>query len=552
MLTHLSIVNYALIDSLEIDFKQGLTIITGETGAGKSIILGALSLILGERADLKVIRHTEAKSIIEATFDIRKYEGINCYLFQNDIESFGTECILRREISANGRSRAFINDCPVTLSIMRDVTLNLIDIHSQHSNLMLGNEDYQMQIIDSVSANEQLRKDYQEIYNKYKSIKDKLAKLKNEYERNKQDEDYIRFQLTQIADLKLQENEDEELEQEQIRLSNVDAVKQCLWSVTSGIQDDDNSVLSILSGVSRDISKIENVEVGIKDVSDRLHSTIIELKDIVGTVNSLQDTYVDNPIELERINERLNIIYSLENKHKVSSVNELIELQHQYESKLSLIDNSDEEIKRLEKELIENEVLALNVAHNLTETRKIGVKEFKQNLESMALSLGLKNLRFDVAFETTKLNHSGVDKIKFLFAFNKQQQLMTIENTASGGELSRVMLCIKAIVAQNMQLPTIIFDEVDTGVSGEIAHKMGEVMTIMSQNIQVIAITHLPQIAVRGNYHFKVYKEDNDECTYTSMKELNKEERVNEIARMLSGKKIDDAAIYNAKSLLNL
>lgn len=550
MLTHLSITNYALIDSLEIDFKQGLSIITGETGAGKSIILGALSLILGERADLKVIRRTEMKSVIEATFDITKYAGINSFLEHNDIESFENECILRREIAANGRSRAFVNDSPVTLSILRELTLKLIDIHSQHSNMLLVDADYQLQIIDSVSDNEALRNEYRTIFNQYKSIKDQLAVLRDEYEKSKQDEDYIRFQLAQIADLKLQEDEDDELEREQVRLSNVTEIKQCLWATTSVIQDDDNSVLSQLSSISRSFTQIESVDSELKDVSERLQSSIIELKDIARTVSNIQDIYVDNPQELERINERLNHIYDLETKHKVSVVNELIELQHEYERKLALIDNSDEEIKRLEKELDKCEILALNVAKELTQSRQKGSDVFRQTLEKTAVPLGLKNIRFEIVYDKISLSQSGTDKIKFLFAFNKQQQLMPIEDTASGGELSRVMLCIKAIVAQYMQLPTIIFDEIDTGVSGEIAHKMGEMMSEISQTIQVLAITHLPQIAVRGDSHYKVYKADNEDSTFTSMCELSKDERINEIARMLSGKTVDEAAINNAKSLL--
>lgn len=550
MLTHLLITNYALIDNLEIDFSNGLTIITGETGAGKSIILGALSLILGERADLKVIRRTETKSVIEATFDIQKYGGVGDFLAQNDIESFGCECILRREISAGGRSRAFINDTPVTLTVLRELTLKLIDIHSQHSNMMLGDVAYQLNIVDSVSGNEDLRNEYQAKYSRYKEIKEKLAVLKGEYEKNRQDEDYIRFQLSQIAELKLQENEDEELEREQVRLSNVNEIKQCLWAASSSIQDDENSVLSVLSTASRGFAQIEGVDNDLKEISDRLQSSIIELKDIARTVSSLQDVYVDNPGELDRINERLNNIYSLETKHRVGSVNELIALQHDYEEKLALIDNSDDEIKRLEKTLVESEADAMKVAQELTLSRKKGGEVFVETLEKTAMPLGMKNLRFEIAYETMPLSPTGIDKVKFLFAFNKQQQLMSIENTASGGELSRVMLCIKAIIARNMQLPTIIFDEVDTGVSGEIAHKMGEMMSDISRNIQVIAITHLPQVAVKGNHHFKVYKADSEDATYTSMCELSKDDRVEEIARMLSGEVIDAAAINNAKSLL--
>ena len=550
MLTHLLISNYALIDNLEIDFRKGLTIITGETGAGKSIILGALSLILGERADARVIRSTDNKSVIEAAFDVKDNSDIEKFLEENDLESLGEECILRREISSNGRSRAFINDTPVTLSVLRDLTLKLVDIHSQHSNMLLGNEEYQLRIVDCVSDNDALRNEYATIYDNYKKIKYQLATLKDDYEKSRQDEDYIRFQLSQIETLKLQENEDEELEREQTKLSNIADIKQNLWQSSSILQDNEESVLSMLSTASRCLMQIENVDEELKEASERLQSTCIELKDLARTISSMQDAYVDDPKELERINERLNNIYELETKHKVKGVNQLIALQRSYEEKLALIDNSDDEIKRLEKELANCEEKAKKVATELSKSRKQGAESFRAQLETSAVPLGLKNLRFDIAFEEISLGASGMDKIKFMFAFNKQQQLMAIENTASGGELSRVMLCIKAIIAQKMQLPTIIFDEVDTGVSGEIAHKMGEMMSSISKNIQVLAITHLPQVAVKGDNHYKVYKADSEDATFTSMCELTKEERINEIARMLSGEKIDDAALNKAKSLL--
>ena len=550
MLTHLLISNYALIDNLEIDFKKGLTIITGETGAGKSIILGALSLILGERADLKVIRNTEKKSVIEANFGIEEYKGIEEFFAENDIEDIGKECILRREISANGRSRAFINDTPVTLQVLRALTLKLIDIHSQHSNMLLSDAMYQLNIIDSVSGNEILRAEYASLFNEYKSIKTKLASLKEDYERSKQDEDYIQFQLSQIASLKLREGEDEELEREQSRLSNVAEIKQTLWSTLSIIQDDENSVLTQLGSLSRCFSQVEGVDNELKELSERLQSSVIELKDLARTVSAIQDSYVDDPAELERVNERLNNIYDLENKHKASCVDELIALQHSFEEKLALINNSDDEIRRLEKELVKVEADAMKKAKELSQSRKNGGAAFRKVLEETAIPLGMKNLRFDIEQESCELQAHGIDKVRFLFAFNKQQQLMPIENTASGGELSRVMLCIKSIIAQNMQLPTIIFDEVDTGVSGEVAHKMGEMMSDISKKIQVIAITHLPQVAVKGVNHLKVFKADSEDATYTSMCELSKEERVEEIARMLSGREIDEAAINNAKSLL--
>lgn len=542
--------NYALIDNLEIDFSDGLTIITGETGAGKSIILGALSLILGERADLKVIRNTELKSVIEATFETGIDSDVEQFLEVNDIERYKNECILRREISSNGRSRAFVNDTPVTLTVIRELTLKLIDIHSQHSNMLLGNADYQLKIIDSISGNTELRDEYVKKYGRYKALKEKLQQLKAEYERNKQDEDYLQFQLSQIGSLKLQLGEDRELEKEQSRLSNVSEIKQCLWTASTQIQDNENSILSSLSLLTKGFSQIENVDDELKSISERLQSAIIELKDLSRTINLLQDVYVDNPEELERIENRLTAIYDLETKHKVSTVDDLIELQKNYESRLAAICNSDDEIKNIEKELKECESATYEVGKRLSCSRKEGSIRFKQLLEDTAVPLGLKNLRFDVDFEECSLSSNGIDRLKFMFAFNRQQQLMPIENTASGGELSRVMLSIKAIIAQTIQLPTIIFDEVDTGVSGEIAHKMGEMMGEIAKKIQVIAITHLPQVAAKGKNHFKVFKADENDATYTSMCELSKEQRIEELARMLSGREIDAAAINNAKSLL--
>ncbi len=542
--------NYALIDNLEIDFSDGLTIITGETGAGKSIILGALSLILGERADLKVIRNTELKSVIEATFETGMDSDVEQFLEVNDIERYKNECILRREISSNGRSRAFVNDTPVTLAVIRELTLKLIDIHSQHSNMLLGNADYQLKIIDSISGNTELRDEYAKKYGRYKALKEKLQQLKAEYERNKQDEDYLQFQLSQIGSLKLQLGEDRELEKEQSRLSNVSEIKQCLWTALAQIQDNENSILSSLSLLTKGFSQIENVDDELKSISERLQSAIIELKDLSRTINLLQDVYVDNPEELERIESRLTAIYDLETKHKVSTVDDLIELQKKYEYRLAAICNSEDEIKNTEKELKECESATYEVGKRLSYSREEGSIRFKQLLEDMAIPLGLKNLRFDIDFEECSLSSDGIDKVKFMFAFNRQQQLMPIENTASGGELSRVMLSIKAIIAQTIQLPTIIFDEVDTGVSGEIAHKMGEMMGEIAKKIQVIAITHLPQVAAKGKNHFKVFKADENDATYTSMCELSKEQRIEELARMLSGREIDAAAINNAKSLL--
>lgn len=552
MLTHLSISNYALIDSLEIDFKKGLTIITGETGAGKSILLGALSMILGERAEQRVIRDTTKKSVIEATFNIKSYQGIDCLFAENDIESFGDECILRREISSNGRSRTFINDSPVNLSLLRDLTLRLIDIHSQHSNMLLSKEVYQLEIIDNIVSDKSLLPNYSHAYTEYKNVKNRLGQLKSAFSKQREDEDYIQFQLKQIEALQLTMGEDEELESRQRRLTNLSEIKQSLWTCDSILRDGEMSVLDQLVNVAKAIRQAGALDNGVKELGERIDSVIIDLKDIASTADILQNSMVDEPGELERINERLDSIYELENKHKVKGVDELIALGNTYEEKLSKLSTLDEEILRLETRLTAAESHALECAKELSHGRKKASEEFVRSLKQTAVPLGMKNLQFEIRYNETELTASGIDRIEFLFAFNKQQELMPVENTASGGELSRLMLCIKSIIAERMQLPTIIFDEVDTGVSGDIANRMGEMMASIGKKIQVIAITHLPQVAVKGNNHYKVYKKDNAQFTYTGIRELDEEERVKEIAGMLSGEVVDEAAVNNAKSLLGL
>lgn len=551
MLRQLKISNFAIIDNLEIDLEKGFTIITGETGAGKSIMMGALSLILGEKVDFKVIRNNDKKSVIEATFDIEGY-GLNPVFEENDIDNFGDECIMRREITSNGRSRAFINDTPVTLPVMRSVAMRLIDIHSQHSNLLLSKHSYQLRVLDSIIDDKNILKQYSEEFTKYKTIKDKLAKLKELNQRRKTEEDYLRFQLAQLSGLSLMENEDVELEAEEKKLSNVNEIKTALWNSEELLSGDERSVIGDVSVAAQNISRIGHIYDAAKDLTERFDSILIELKDIARTLTSLQSSLVDNPSELERIQERLSAIYSLEEKHKVGSVNELLDLQHSIENQLAEIDNSDEEIVELEKELKKQTDVTVALAQDLSKKRKDAGKRFSETLMQLIAPLGMKNLQFQIKFDTTELSADGIDSVCFLSAFNKNQELMPVEATASGGEISRLMLCIKSIIARNMKLPTIVFDEVDIGVSGDIANRMGELMREISEKIQVIAITHLPQVAVKGQNHFKVYKEDSGDSTRTLVKYLDKNERVKEIASMLSGEKIDEAALNNAKSLLGI
>lgn len=554
MLKQLKIANYALIDKLDISFAPGLTIITGETGAGKSIMMGALSLILGEKAESRAIRALDKKSVIEVVFNINEY-GLQHFFADNDIEYYNDgDCILRREISPNGRSRAFINDTPVTLPVMRALSVQLIDIHSQHSNMLLSSHRYQLDILDNLHSDKALPITYHNEYEKYKRIETRIHELRETNERRKAEEDYLQFQLSQIAELKLQPGEDIELEASERRLSNVNEIKNLLWQCEQLLEGDDDGMNSILSGlaqVSANLSNLNRICDETGDMSDRLETVIIDIKDMSRSISAMQNDIVDDPAELERIRERLSNIYSLESKHRVKSVDELLELQNNFESQVSEIADFDEEINRLEKELSSQQAIVEDIAAKLSKHRHETSAIFETQLKELAVPLGMKNLQFKIEFEKIPFSATGIDAVKFLFSFNKQQPLMPVESTASGGEISRLMLCIKSIIAKSMKLPTIIFDEVDTGVSGDIANRMGELMKEISKNIQVITITHLPQVAAKGDNHFKVYKQDTDESTFTAVRQLDNKERVMEIAAMLSGDKVSEAAINNARTLLN-
>lgn len=549
MLKLLRISNFAIIDNLEINFEKGFSIITGETGAGKSIMMGALSLILGEKVDFKAIRNAEKKSVIEAVFSIGEY-GLERVFEANDIDYESDECIMRREILPNGRSRSFINDTPVTLPVMRSISMHLVDIHSQHSNLLLSQKSYQLGILDSIIGERGLIENYDKEYKKYTSLRNRLEELKRISSQRKAEEDYLRFQLGQLKELSLTEDEDAELESEERKLSNITEIKSALWDTEQLLDGELQSVIGDVTTVSQKLGQIESVCSEAAELNDRISSILIDLKDISRTVAGLQSNLVDNPAELERIQERLNAIYSLETKHKVSSSNELLKLQNKLEAQLADIDSTEEEIGELEGEVALQRVETMKSAELLSAARKTAAASFASSLIGVATPLGMKNLRFEIEFEQVDLCRDGIDSVQFLFSFNKQQALMPVASSASGGEISRLMLCVKSIMARSMQMPTIIFDEVDTGVSGDIANRMGEMMKEISRTIQVITITHLPQVAVKGAVHYKVFKQDSADSTFTSIKRLDKEERVREIAQMLSGEAIDEAALNNAKSLL--
>ena len=551
MLTRLHISNYALIDELEIKFDNGLTIITGETGAGKSIILGALSLILGERAEARSVRNPEKKVVVEASFDISAY-ALEGFFAENEIDFWEEECIVRREISATGRSRAFVNDTPVTISVLKDLTSRLVDIHSQHSNMLLSKPAFQLSVLGSIADNKEVASKYNVEYVCYKKLQEQLLEKQNEYEKSRAEEDYIRFQLNQFADLKLTENEDVELENLQKKLSNVSEIKQNLWQISSTLNGEENSILEQLKVVAQRIQSTERNLSEIEGMSERVQSALVELKDIAQSVSYVDDQLVDDPRQLEEVEMRLNSIYELERKHNAASVNELLAIQHKFENQLSLIDNSENQIAEIEAKLKAQKAKMKELALALSETRKNAAQLFVAELQPLAQALGMRNLAFDIKFTATDYTTNGADVVEFLFAFNKNQTLLPVKDTASGGEISRLMLCIKSIIARSMSLPTIIFDEVDTGVSGDVANKIGEMMGEICKRIQVLAITHLPQVAAHAHHHLMVYKTDDEDSTLTHVKALNEEEHVLEIARMLSGKDVNQAAIENAKSLIGI
>ncbi len=548
MLQQLSISNYALIDQLDISFGNGLSIITGETGAGKSIVIGALSLILGQRADTKVIRDESKKTVVEATFDVESYD-LSGFFEENDID-FAPECIVRREIMPNGRTRAFVNDTPVTLSLLGELSQKLIDIHSQHSNALLLRPSYQLSVIDSLAGNKDLLARYKEVYNSLVQARRIYEQEKEKIEKDKQDEEYIRFQLNQLTEANLEIGEEETLEKKKRKIENLALLQNNLSETCRILNDGDRSVLEMLSDTEKLVAVLESVYENASEIRDRIESASIELKDIADTVRQ-ELSEMDGDIgELEMIDERLSLIYMLQQKFKVHSVEELLALKQDMEQRVSAIDHSEEKLDDMMLQIEALEKNANALADSLSRARKSTAVSFMENLKEKARDLGLKNFNGAIAFERVDFSATGRDKIRFEVSFNVNRQLLPIEETASGGEMSRLMLCIKSLIATKMQLPTIIFDEIDTGVSGEIANKIGVMMKDISSSIQVVTITHLPQVAALGDRHYKVYKQDTEKETVTRMKELDAESRILEIAGMLSGSQVDSAAIENAKSLM--
>ncbi len=550
MLRSLHISNYALITSVDIEFFPGFNVITGETGAGKSIILGALSLILGGRADTRVVTDPSAKTVIEAHFDVTGYDALRQYCVDSDIEWDESTCILRREIAPAGRSRAFVNDSPVPVAKLREVAMFLVDIHSQHQNQLLSTPEFQLKVIDTLAANGPKLEEYKARYNAYRDAVKKLRAARAEVERSRQDEEYTRFQLEQIEALNLSEGEQERLERDRDTLLNLADIKTSLAEALSALTGDDNSALSLIDLAADRCNRLDGVLDRNDDIPGRLESISIEVGDIGRTLESIDENLTGDNGSLEVIEDRLNSIYSLCHRHHVNSADDLIELRDSLRSRLETLDNSEDYLQDLERKARRMRSLARETAQELSESRRREAARFGQQLREAAMPLGMKNLQVEISVTPVEMTSTGMDEVKFLTAFNKNQPLMPVGNGASGGEISRLMLSVKSIIASKMQLPSIIFDEIDTGVSGEVADSMGRMMLRIAETIQVITITHLPQVAAKASHHYKVYKEDNDDRTVTHISLLSPDERVAAIATMLSGNAVDEAAISNARSLL--
>jgi DNA repair protein RecN (Recombination protein N) len=551
MLKSLSIRSYVLIDELDIRFEDGFSVMTGETGAGKSVILGALSLVLGERADSKSIQQGKEKCVIEAVFDISAYD-MEPFFKENDLDFDPQECLLRRELYASGKSRAFINDIPVQLSIVKMLGNKLIDIHSQHQNLLLADAQFQLNVIDLVARSENKLSEYRKIYNQYTAVNESIEALAEKAVNSRKEEDYIRFQYDELSAVKLKAGEQSELESELETLTHAEEIKLALYKVEGLLNGEVDSILSKMKETISSVEHITDYYPKAGEFRDRLNSAYLEVSDVALATNRLKDEIEYDPDRISAVNERLDIIYSLQQKHKISSVEGLMERCDYFAERLHLIDSFDEEIAVLTKKRKELYDSAVVHAAELTELRKKAAQNIEKEIIELMVSLGITNAGFEISFSTKdKPSYNGLDDVNFLFSANKNETLKPVAQTASGGEISRLMLCLKSIISGFTALPTIIFDEIDTGVSGEIAAKMAAIMQTLGNKMQVLTITHLPQIAAKGKLHYFVYKEDTAERTHTRIRMLESNERIHEIAHMLSGAKLTPAAIENAKELLS-
>ena len=552
MLKHLYIKNFTLIDELDISLYEGFSVITGETGAGKSIILGAIALLLGQRADSKNIKQGADKCVIEAHFDLSRYD-MKPFFDENDIEFDAEDCIIRRELTAAGKSRAFINDTPVALSMLKELGDQLMDVHSQHQNLLLNKQDFQLEVVDIIANDATQLAQYQRTYAEYQSTEKELAEMMFAIERNRENCDFLKFQYEELDNAKLQEGEQEELEQRSETMEHSEDIKSALYTTDNALSAEQVGVIESLRSSLSALRGIENVYPEVSELIERIDSSYIDLKDVSQEISSLLDSVDFDPSELDQVNSRLDRIYELEKKYHVDTVEELIAKRDELHVQLEAIENGDESLDELKARRHKLEAQARNEAEVLTKLRTKAAKTIEAEMQKRLVPLGMPHVRFSISLTPTELAANGADKVSFLFSANTSTPLQPVSQVASGGEIARVMLSLKAMISGAVKLPTIVFDEIDTGVSGKTAEMMAQIMKEMGGNgRQVISITHLPQIAALGSVHYKVEKNETANGTTSRMHQLTADERVKEIAQMLSGSDITEAAIQNAKALLNI
>ncbi len=552
MLRNLHIQNYALIESLDLDFTEGFSVITGETGAGKSILLGAIGLLTGQRAETAAIRTGAAKCVVEGIFDIEGYDLLPLFE-EHDIE-YDTECIVRREIAATGKSRAFINDTPVPLTILKQLGERLIDIHSQHQNLLLNTEGFQLRVLDTLSEDKSIRQQYAEAYRHYRDTAARLNELREQLTGDQGDEEYIRFQLDQFDEWRFQEGEQEELEQELELLTHAEDIKDSLYRIDTALSGDEGGQTSALRSIVAQLRSLSSIYPGAEEWHERMESLYIELKDIAGEVSDASESISFDPERQAWVEQRLDTIYTAQQKHRVGSVTELLDIAQRFRDTLQRIDEAGERIAAMEKETAAALEVLQHAAEALTAQRRSVATTFEKEIAARLIELGMPNTRFSVDITPRRQpDTTGADSVAFLFSANKNSALQNIADVASGGEISRIMLSLKSIIAAATAMPTLIFDEIDTGVSGTIAARMADIMeSIAGHGHQVISITHLPQIAAKGTAHYKVYKEDTDDATVSHIRMLTTDERISELAQMMSSGTLTEAAINNARDMLGM
>lgn len=555
MLKKLDIRNFTLIDHLEMALYPGFSVITGETGAGKSIVIGAIGLLLGNRADAKQVKRGCDKCIIEATFDLSIYHSdvLKDFFEDNDLDYEPEECLLRREVNANGKSRAFINDTPVTLALMRELGEQLIDVHSQHQNLLLSKEDFQLNVVDIIARDRQQLADYRAAFAEYRSAQRRLEELREQIATSRDNEDFLRFQQKELSEANLASGEQEQLEQEAELMSHAEDIKRALHEADYGLSGDDTGIVNLTRSIAAQLRSVADVYPEAQELAERLESCFVELKDISQEISSKVDDVEYDPQRFNLIAQRLDTIYTLQQKFHVQTVDELLDRLNGINAQLDNIDNSDEELQELERSVEKLHAVCVEKAVVLTDMRRKSATVVEQELSKLLVPLGIPKVRFKVEVSPADISTNGADKVMFLFSANSSTDMQPVSQVASGGEIARVMLSLKAMISKAIGLPTIIFDEIDTGVSGRVAEQMAHIMRDMGKaNRQVICITHLPQIAAAGSTHYKVAKQETEQGTVSTMTQLSDEQRITEIAQMLSGSDVSQAAVDNAKSLLAL